>query len=40
MEKSEELIEKEARLNALKDEFNLIQSKKAILKEHNEIIKE
>lgn len=33
-------VEKEAILNSLKEEYNLIQSKKNILKEHNEIIKE
>jgi hypothetical protein len=33
-------VEKEALLNSLKEEYNLIQSKKNILKEHNEIIKE
>jgi hypothetical protein len=40
MEKSDSLVEKEARLNSLKEEYNLIQSKKGVLKEHNEIIKE
>lgn len=33
-------IEKETTLNSLKEEYNLIQSKKGLLKEHNEIIKE
>jgi hypothetical protein len=32
--------EKEGILSALKEEYNLIQSKKSLLKEHNEIIKE
>jgi hypothetical protein len=32
--------EKEATLNALKEEYNYIQSKKNIVKDHTEIIKE
>jgi hypothetical protein len=40
MEKTEELIEKESKLNALKEEYNLILSKKSLLKDHSEIIKE
>ena len=32
--------DKEAILSALKEEYNLVQSKKNLLKEHNEIIKE
>ncbi len=42
MEKTEayELVEKEAKLNSLKEEYNLIQSRKNLLQEHNEIIKE
>jgi hypothetical protein len=42
MEKSEayELVEKETKLNSLKEEYNLIQMKKNLLQEHNEIIKE
>jgi hypothetical protein len=40
MEKTEEIVSKESRLNAMKEEYNLIQSKKNFLKEHQEIIKE
>jgi hypothetical protein len=32
--------DKEAILSSLREELNLIQSKKNLLKEHNEIIKE
>jgi hypothetical protein len=32
--------DKEAQLSALKEEYNLIQTKKSLLKEHHEIIKE
>lgn len=32
--------DKQTTLSALKEEYNLIQSKKNLLKDHNEIIKE
>jgi hypothetical protein len=40
MNKYADNTDKEATLSSLKEEYNLIQSKKNLLKEHNEIIKE
>jgi hypothetical protein len=36
----EQLVDRETKLNSLKEEYNLFQSKRNILQDHKDIIKE